>query len=97
MQILIIILLLFISPAQSDDCVINGYKLYGRIEFVTEFEDIRVKLVDEFADLDVKKVNYTADQCGEWQVVEDLPELKVKIVNSGEDIRVRFVNEFEGQ
>ena len=96
MQIIIIILLLFVSP-QSDNCEYNGHQLYGRIEFVNDFEDIRIKVVDEFADLDVKKVSSNADRCGEWQVVEDLPDLRVKIVTSGEDLRVRFVDEFEGQ
>lgn len=60
---------------------------------MNQFEDLKIKVVSGFADLDIEKVDLNANQCGKWQIVVDLLNLKVKIVNTGGDIRVRFVDE----
>jgi hypothetical protein len=97
MRPLLFILLLSLEPLLTNDCTYNGHKLYGRVEYVQHFEDIRVKVVKDFADLDVKIVNRPATQCGEWQMVDKDPDLRVKIVQNGEDIRIKYVSDFPGK
>jgi hypothetical protein len=97
MQFLLFILYLFTTPVVDSNCTYDNIQLHGRIQYVDSFEDIRVKIVDEFAYIDVKLVSEQPDECGEWQIVDDLPDLRVKIVESGEDIKIRFVDEFSGK
>lgn len=84
------------NQIKEDDCSFNGYKLYGKIQFVDSFPDIKVEVVDSFADLEVKIVESFPDQCGEWQIVDSFPDIKVQIVNSFGDIKIKFVESFPG-
>lgn len=84
------------NQINEDSCTLNGYKLYGKIQFVDSFPDIKVQIVDSFADIEVKIVESFPDQCGEWQIVDSFPDTKVQIVNSFGDIKIKFVETFPG-
>lgn len=80
-----------------DDCSFNGFKLYGKVKFVTSFPDIKVQIVDSFPDIKIKIVESFPNKCGLWQIVDSFPDIKVKIVNSFPDIKVKFVESFPGK
>ncbi|MBS4035987.1 MAG: hypothetical protein KGZ85_16105 [Ignavibacterium sp.] len=80
----------------DENCEFNGMKLYGKIQFVTSFPDIKIKVVESFPDLKVKIVDAFPDDCGEWQIVNSFPDLKVQIVESFPDIKIKFVEAFPG-
>jgi len=82
--------------AIPDDCSFNGFKLYGKVKFVTSFPDIKIQFVKSFPDLKVKFVESFADECGEWEIVESFPDIKVQIVESFPDIKVKVVESFPG-
>lgn len=78
------------------DCTFDGMKLYGKIEFVNSFPDIKIQVVESFPDLKVKIVESFPDECGKWQIVNSFPDLKVQIVESFPDIKIKFVESFPG-
>ena len=80
----------------KDDCTFNGLKLYGKIQFVDSFPDIKVQIVNSFPDLEVKIVDSFPDNCGEWQIVDSFPDLKVQIVDSFADLKIKYVESFPG-
>jgi hypothetical protein len=41
-------------------------------------------------------VDSFAEDCGEWQIVDSFPDVKVKIVESFADIKIQFVESFPG-
>ncbi len=84
------------NQINEDNCTFNGYKLYGKIQFVDSFPDIKIQIVDSFADLKVKIVESFPDKCGEWQIVDSFPDLKVQIVDSFADLKIKFVESFPG-
>ena len=51
---------------QEEECNFGDYKLYGKIQFVESFADIKVKVVESFPDLKVKIVGSFPNDCGEW-------------------------------
>jgi len=63
------------------DCTYKGHKLFGKIQFVKHFPDLKIQIVDHFPDLKVEKVEHFPDKCGKWQVVKHFPDLKVKYVH----------------
>jgi len=70
--------------------------VYGRIQYVTAFPDVKVKVVRSFADLRVQVVKAFADSPGEWEVVDSFPDFKVEVVESFEDFTIEYVNAFPG-
>ncbi|MFO7526847.1 MAG: hypothetical protein R6W68_15445 [Ignavibacteriaceae bacterium] len=84
------------SDKVDENCEFNGMKLYGKIQFVTSFPDIKIKVVESFPDLKVKIVDAFPEDCGEWQIVNSFPDLKVQIVESFPDIKIKFVEAFPG-
>jgi hypothetical protein len=101
---LIIFVFLFsnLSLAQSEEgideenCTLNGYQLFGKIQFVDSFPDLTVQVVESFPDIKVKIVNSFPDDCGEWQIVDSFPDIKIKIVESFADLKIKFVESFPG-
>jgi hypothetical protein len=85
-----------LNLVQEEDCTFNGFQLYGKIQFVENYADIKIKVVESFPDLKVKIVNSFPDECGEWQIVDSFPDLKVQIVESFPDIKIKFVESFPG-
>jgi len=86
---------LWAGPVGSD-CTFNGKKLYGKVQFVTSFPDIKVQIVDSFPDLKVQKVSSFPDSCGKWEEVSSFPDIKVQIVDSFPDIKIQYVTSFPG-
>ena len=82
--------------AYGAECVRNGKRLYGRVQEVTSFPDLKVQIVDAFADIHVKKVTEFPDECGKWQMVTSWPDLTIQYVTNFPDIKVKFVNTFPG-
>ena len=82
--------------ANEKPCELNGFKLYGRVEFVDAFPDLRIEYVTVFSDIDVEFVSAFADSCGKWEEVDSFPDLKVQVVTSFADLKVRKVTVFPG-
>lgn len=86
------------KPVEIDsDCTYKGFKLYGKIQVVESFPDIKVQVVESFPDLKVQEVSSFPDDCGEWQFVESFPDLKVQFVESFPDIKIQYVSSFPGK
>lgn len=86
---------LFTGTIKSD-CTFSGKKLYGKIQIVENFPDIKVQVVKYFPDLKVKMVENFADNCGLWQKVTSFPDLKIKFVDYFPDIKIQYVDNFPG-
>lgn len=80
----------------TGNCEYKGIKLYGKVQYVTSFPDIKIKYVESFPDIKVKFVTSFPDDCGEWQIVESFPDFKVQVVESFPDIKVKIVESFPG-
>jgi len=78
------------------DCSFNGKKLYGKVQVVTSFPDIKVQVVDAFPDIKVKMVDAFPDACGKWQIVDAFPDFKIQFVTSFPDIKIKYVDAFPG-
>jgi hypothetical protein len=79
-----------------ENCQWENIQLYGKVQIVETFPDIKVQIVDHFPDLRVKYVEHFPDECGEWQIVENFPDFKVQIVESFPDIKIKLVDHFPG-
>lgn len=80
----------------SSRCTFNGKPLFGKIQIVDSFPDIRVQVVTAFPDLKVQKVTSFPDRCGRWQIVKSFPNTKIQFVDSFPDVKVKFVTSFPG-
>ena len=93
------IALLTVNEAHSrltGNCSYNGINLYGKVQFVESFPDLKVQIDNSFPDLKVQFVESFADSCGKWQVVDAFPDFKVQIVSSFGDIKIKEVSSFPG-
>lgn len=81
---------------ETGDCEWKGIKLYGKVQFVTSFPDIKIQYVTSFPDIKVQFVSSFPDRCGKWQEVTSFPDFKVQIVNSFPDFKVQKVTSFPG-
>jgi len=70
--------------------------LYGKIQFVDSFPDVKVQVVTSFPDLKVQKVSSFADGPGKWQIVDSFPDYKVQVVDSFPDFKIQYVDSFPG-
>ncbi|MDW8201957.1 MAG: hypothetical protein RML75_12230 [Cyanobacteriota bacterium SKYGB_h_bin112] len=77
-------------------CSFGGKPLYGKVQVVESFPDVRVQAVESFPDLKVKLVSSFPDSCGEWQIVESFPHVKVQFVQNFPDIKIQYVKAFPG-
>jgi hypothetical protein len=85
------------KPAINEStCTYGGIRLYGKVQVVTSFADIKVKVVESFADLQVEKVTSFPNDCGKWEFVESFPDFTIQFVDSFEDISIKFVDSFPG-
>lgn len=71
-------------------------QLYGKIQFVTSFPDVKVQVVDSFPDIKVQRVQSFADAPGKWQEVTSFPDYKVQVVTSFPDYKIKYVTSFPG-
>ena len=79
-----------------ETCKYKDFKMYGKIEIVESFPDVKVQVVESFPDLKVKVVESFPDDCGEWEFVENFPDLKIQFVESFPDVKIQFVESFPG-
>ncbi len=70
--------------------------LYGKIQYVTSFPDVKVQVVSSFPDIKVQVMSSFADGPGKWQIVDSFPDYKVQLVDSFPDFKVQFVDSFPG-
>ena len=77
-------------------CTYGDKPLYGKVQIVDSFPDLKIQVVTAFPDLKVKPVTSFPDDCGEWEFVESFPDLKVQFVNSFPDLKIQFVEAFPG-
>lgn len=84
------------SGTVGSDCTFKGKRLYGKVQVVTNFPDIKVQVVSSFPDLKVQAVKLFPDKCGEWQFVNSFPDFKIQYVNAFPDIKIMMVNTFPG-
>jgi len=85
------------SKIISEECTYNGFPLYGKIQVVDSFPDLKVQIVESFPDLKVKVVESFPDECGEWKFVDSFPDIKIQFVSSFPDIKIKFVESFPGK
>ncbi|MDR3015589.1 hypothetical protein [Delftia acidovorans] len=80
----------FVHAADFDkkNCTYKGIRLYGKVQIVHSFPDIKVQATSSFPDLKVKVVDSFADSCGEWKIVTSFPDFKVQMVSSFPDLKV---------
>lgn len=85
-----------LSSDICSSCSFKGKKLYGKVQVVESFPDIKVQIVESFPDLKVQKVTSFPDKCGKWQFVTSFPDIKVQFVTSFPDIKIKYVESFPG-
>lgn len=101
------ILFLFAAAAvlccsmRSDECItkdgyFRGKRLAGKVKIVDALADFNVRVVDALPDLNVKVVDGLANDPGEWQFVEGLPDFTVRFVDGCPDFTIRFVDNLPG-
>jgi len=85
-------------PPSSDfsDCHFQEIPLWGKVEVVDSFPDIKVKAVASFPDLKVEIVDSFPDKCGQWQWVESFPDFTIQFVDSFPDLTIQYVDSFPG-
>ena len=81
---------------ENGNCSWNNINLYGKVQIVDAFPDIKVQIVDAFPDIKVKWVESFPDDCGKWQKVEAFPDFKIQLVDAFPDIRIENVDAFPG-
>lgn len=84
------------SSSVCPSCMFKNFKLYGNVQVVESFPDIKVQIVESFPDLKVKQVESFPDQCGKWKFVTSFPDFKVQFVTSFPDIKIKYVESFPG-
>ena len=84
------------SPVDKATCTFKGKKLYGKIQVVTSFPDVKVQVVTSFPDLKVQNVTSFPDKCGKWQIVTSFPDTKIQYVTSFPDVKIQYVESFPG-
>ncbi|MFT4975923.1 MAG: hypothetical protein ACI8S6_001816 [Myxococcota bacterium] len=77
-------------------CSVGGHRLFGKVQIVSSFPDLKVQVVSSFPDLKVKMVTSFPDDCGEWQIVESFPDFKIQFVESFPDLKIQYVESFPG-
>lgn len=78
-----------------ETCSCKGKKLHGRVKVVDSpaEADFNVQVVDDWmVDLKVEKVDAFADECGEWQFVDEFPDFTIMYVDGCADFTIRFVD-----
>lgn len=84
------------GEVNKGDCTLNGIKLYGKVQVVDSFPDLKVQIVDSFPDLKVRKVDSFPDSCGKWKFVDSFPDFKIQYVESFPDLKIKMVESFPG-
>jgi hypothetical protein len=84
------------SAVNCSSCTFKNFKMYGKVQVVNSFPDVKVQIVNSFPDLKVEKVTSFPDKCGKWQFVESFPDVKIQFVESFPDVKIQYVTSFPG-
>ncbi len=84
------------AEAVLRDCRLNGVALYGDVQIVDSFPDLKIQIVQSFPDLRVKLVDSFPDGCGQWRLVVSFPDFKIQYVDSFADLKIQIVDSFPG-
>lgn len=84
------------GKVEKGACTYKGFKLFGKVQLVEHFPDLKIQVVEHFPDLKVQKVEHFPNACGQWQIVEHFPDLKVQIVEHFPDLKIQWVDNFPG-
>ncbi len=84
------------NKINKGDCTYKGLKLYGKVQIVEHFPDLKIQIVEHLPDLLVQKVEHFPNACGQWQIVDHFPDLKVQIVEHLPDLKIQWVDHFPG-
>ncbi|WP_199303018.1 hypothetical protein [Oscillatoria sp. FACHB-1406] len=93
---MILLALPAISQINPNRCSFKGADLYGKVQVVQAFPDVKVQVVPSAPDLKVKFVENFPNECGEWQIVDIFPDLKVQFVNLFPDLKIQLVGSSPG-
>lgn len=86
------------SAGAVDSCgQCKGIRLWGKVQVVKSFPDLKVQVVNSFPDLKVQKVRSFPDKLGKWQFVDSFPDFKIQFVDSFPDLKIQFVDSFPGK
>ena len=77
-------------------CSLNNVPLYGRVQFVSSFSDIKIQFVSAFPDIKVQFVDSFPRHCGQWERVDSFPDFKVQVVSSFPTLTIKQVESFPG-
>ncbi len=81
---------------ETGNCEWKGIKLYGKVQYVKSFPDIKIQFVTSFPDIKVEFVSSFPDKCGKWKEVTSFPDFKIQEVSSFPDLKVQKVTSFPG-
>ncbi len=81
---------------RNRSCYKNNIALYGKVQFVDSFPDLKIQYVSSFPDIKVEFVSSFPSSCGKWQKVDSFPDFKVQVVSSFADLKVQKVSSFPG-
>nr|WP_198931493.1 hypothetical protein [Desertifilum tharense] len=84
------------NPFDRENCTYKGRPLYGKVQKVERFADLKVQVVTAFPDLKVQQVNAFPDRCGQWQWVDAFPDFTAQTVEAFADLKIQYVNAFPG-
>lgn len=70
--------------------------LFGKIQIVDHFPDVKIQRVQHFADIKVKWVDHFPDKPGLWKKVDHFPDYKVQFVDHFPDYKIQEVEHFPG-
>lgn len=85
-----------VAAFDKGSCSFNGKHMWGKIQEVTSFPDVKVQVVTAFPDVKVEKVTAFPDKCGKWQMVTAFPDTKVQFVTAFPDVKIQYVTAFPG-
>lgn len=84
------------APVDKARCTFKCKKLYGKIQVVTAFPDVKVQVVTAFPGVKVQTATFIPDKCGKWQMVTSFPDTKVQFVTAFPDVKIQYVESFPG-
>ena len=74
------------------DCQWRKINLYGKVQVVESFPDIKVQVVTSFPELKVQRVDAFPNSCGKWQFVDSFPDFKIQFVDAFPDLKIQYVD-----
>ena len=66
--------------------------LWGDVQFVDAFPDLKIRFVDAFPDLEIELIKNSPNGPGQWREVTSFPDFTVQVVESFPDLEIQLVN-----